>query len=236
MPHLACWSCGRQIYTVSPLESLFAEERRCPRCGTNLDRSGGSTSGASRSGARRPRAPGDPGPGAARGGSAPGAPAPEPGRRVEPDRGLDRPLVERPLGARRGQATAAPASRPARRCRPYATRHEAAHLEEGQRAEDRGDRLARRPGQLVDRRGAPGEGRDERPLHEAELHVRPPPAARRVVPSEPEVLDEVGDRRHDLGHALVARAGTPGSRPRSARRSGRARGSTRDPARAPSWP
>jgi hypothetical protein len=37
MPRLACWSCGRQIYTVSPLESLFAEERRCPRCGAYLD-------------------------------------------------------------------------------------------------------------------------------------------------------------------------------------------------------
>ncbi|HEX8939630.1 MAG TPA: hypothetical protein VF763_05665 [Candidatus Limnocylindrales bacterium] len=33
MPRLACWSCGRQIYATSPLESLFAEERRCPRCG-----------------------------------------------------------------------------------------------------------------------------------------------------------------------------------------------------------
>jgi len=38
MPRLACWSCGRQIYTVSPLESLFFEERRCPRCGAFLDR------------------------------------------------------------------------------------------------------------------------------------------------------------------------------------------------------
>jgi hypothetical protein len=37
MPRLACWACGRQIYTVSPLESLFAEERRCPRCGAFLD-------------------------------------------------------------------------------------------------------------------------------------------------------------------------------------------------------
>ncbi len=36
MPRLACWSCGRQIYTVSPLDALFAEERRCPRCGANL--------------------------------------------------------------------------------------------------------------------------------------------------------------------------------------------------------
>lgn len=37
MPRLACWSCGRQIYTVAPVESLFAEERRCPRCGANLN-------------------------------------------------------------------------------------------------------------------------------------------------------------------------------------------------------
>lgn len=37
MPHLACWSCGRQIYTVAPLQSLFAEERRCPRCGAGLN-------------------------------------------------------------------------------------------------------------------------------------------------------------------------------------------------------
>ncbi len=37
MPRLACWSCGRQIYTVAPIESLFAEERRCPRCGAFLN-------------------------------------------------------------------------------------------------------------------------------------------------------------------------------------------------------
>jgi hypothetical protein len=37
MPRLACWSCGRQIYTVAPLEALFAEERRCPRCGVFLN-------------------------------------------------------------------------------------------------------------------------------------------------------------------------------------------------------
>jgi ribosomal protein S27AE len=37
MPKLACRSCGRQIYTVAPLESLFSEERRCPRCGAFLD-------------------------------------------------------------------------------------------------------------------------------------------------------------------------------------------------------
>jgi len=37
MPKLACRSCGRQIYTVAPIESLFAEERRCPRCGAFLN-------------------------------------------------------------------------------------------------------------------------------------------------------------------------------------------------------
>jgi hypothetical protein len=37
MPRLACRSCGRQIYTTAPLEALFAEERRCPRCGALLD-------------------------------------------------------------------------------------------------------------------------------------------------------------------------------------------------------
>ena len=42
MAHLACWSCGRQIYTVSPIDALSAEERRCPRCSTtlNLERRG----------------------------------------------------------------------------------------------------------------------------------------------------------------------------------------------------
>ena len=33
MPRLACWSCGRKIYATPLLESLFSEERRCPRCG-----------------------------------------------------------------------------------------------------------------------------------------------------------------------------------------------------------
>lgn len=37
MPKLSCRACGRQIYTVAPLDSLFAEERRCPRCGAPLD-------------------------------------------------------------------------------------------------------------------------------------------------------------------------------------------------------
>jgi hypothetical protein len=37
VPKLACRACGRQIYTVSPIEALFAEERRCPRCGAVMD-------------------------------------------------------------------------------------------------------------------------------------------------------------------------------------------------------
>jgi hypothetical protein len=60
MPKLACRSCGRQIYTVSPLESLFAEERRCPRCGANLDNERRDTE--RRSQQRRQNPPDDPGP------------------------------------------------------------------------------------------------------------------------------------------------------------------------------
>jgi hypothetical protein len=37
MPRLSCWTCGRLIYTVSPIGSLFPEERRCPRCGAFLN-------------------------------------------------------------------------------------------------------------------------------------------------------------------------------------------------------
>lgn len=36
MPTLACRICGRVVYTAASLESLFAEERRCPRCGGML--------------------------------------------------------------------------------------------------------------------------------------------------------------------------------------------------------
>ena len=37
MPTLACWSCGRHIFTTVALETLFPEERRCPRCGALLN-------------------------------------------------------------------------------------------------------------------------------------------------------------------------------------------------------
>jgi hypothetical protein len=60
MPRLACWSCGRQIYTVSPLESLFAEERRCPRCGAYLNQERRETD--RRNSMRRQNPPHDPGP------------------------------------------------------------------------------------------------------------------------------------------------------------------------------
>jgi hypothetical protein len=36
MPRLACWACGRQLYTTAPIEALFTEERRCPRCSAML--------------------------------------------------------------------------------------------------------------------------------------------------------------------------------------------------------
>ena len=60
MPRLACWACGRQIYTVSPLESLDAEERRCPRCGSFLDRERRELD--RRESIRRQNPPDDPGP------------------------------------------------------------------------------------------------------------------------------------------------------------------------------
>jgi hypothetical protein len=60
MPRLACWSCGRQIYTPSPVDSLFSEERRCPRCGAflNVERRESDR----RIQVRRQNPPNDPGP------------------------------------------------------------------------------------------------------------------------------------------------------------------------------
>jgi hypothetical protein len=60
MPRLVCWSCGRQIYTVAPLESLFAEERRCPRCGAFLSPERRETERRERN--RRQNPADDPGP------------------------------------------------------------------------------------------------------------------------------------------------------------------------------
>jgi hypothetical protein len=87
VPKLACWSCGRQIYTVAPLESLFAEERRCPRCGAYLrdDR----RSFERRVNLRRQNPPLDPGP---------------------PEADGERRLAERRTGRRRGSGGSAPAA------------------------------------------------------------------------------------------------------------------------------
>ena len=60
MAHLACWSCGRTIYTVTPLQSLFDEERRCPRCGAYLNDD--RRSNDRRENLRRVNPPDDPGP------------------------------------------------------------------------------------------------------------------------------------------------------------------------------
>ena len=60
MPRLACWTCGRQIYTVAPLEALFAEERRCPRCGAFVRPE--RREGERRQSNRRVNPPTDPGP------------------------------------------------------------------------------------------------------------------------------------------------------------------------------
>jgi hypothetical protein len=38
VPKLACRACGRQVYAAGAVDSLFAEERRCPRCGAFMDR------------------------------------------------------------------------------------------------------------------------------------------------------------------------------------------------------
>ena len=60
MPKLACRACGRQIYTVATLDSLFAEERRCPRCGAFLEAE--RREHDRRPAVRRQNLPDDPGP------------------------------------------------------------------------------------------------------------------------------------------------------------------------------
>jgi DNA-directed RNA polymerase subunit RPC12/RpoP len=37
MAKLACHTCGRQVYRAATVETLIAEERRCPRCGAHLE-------------------------------------------------------------------------------------------------------------------------------------------------------------------------------------------------------
>jgi DNA-directed RNA polymerase subunit RPC12/RpoP len=37
MPELVCPSCGKRIFAPEGIDSLFDEERRCPRCGADLN-------------------------------------------------------------------------------------------------------------------------------------------------------------------------------------------------------
>lgn len=60
MPTLACRICGRVVYTAASLDSLFADERRCPRCGGMLF--GERRLASRRKGERRKNPPDDPGP------------------------------------------------------------------------------------------------------------------------------------------------------------------------------
>jgi DNA-directed RNA polymerase subunit RPC12/RpoP len=60
MPKLACMACGRNVYTTAPIEALFAEERRCPRCGAQMQNDRRATE--RRGQRRRVNPPDNPGP------------------------------------------------------------------------------------------------------------------------------------------------------------------------------
>ena len=60
MPRLVCLSCGRNIYATSALNSLFAEERRCPGCGAQMELERRDVQ--RRDQVRRQNPPDDPGP------------------------------------------------------------------------------------------------------------------------------------------------------------------------------
>ncbi len=113
MPKLSCRSCGRQIYTVAPLEALFAEERRCPRCGAFLHEDRRVT--PRRKGVRRTNPTNDPGPPkpkakpmpkaaakAGANGKPKGKPAPD---EAPPKHDAERRVADRRTRQRRGSAT-----------------------------------------------------------------------------------------------------------------------------------
>jgi DNA-directed RNA polymerase subunit RPC12/RpoP len=60
MPRIICRACGREVYATAPIEQLFADERRCPRCGTPLQNDRRDTDRRVRH--RRENPPADPGP------------------------------------------------------------------------------------------------------------------------------------------------------------------------------
>jgi DNA-directed RNA polymerase subunit RPC12/RpoP len=94
MPHLACRTCGRRIYSVAPLSSMTADELRCPRCGARFqeDRRGAER----RTTIRRENPSDDPRPPA-----APTESEPE-GTEGVTDDGTERRATNRRTGQRRG--------------------------------------------------------------------------------------------------------------------------------------
>ncbi|MES2209033.1 MAG: hypothetical protein V4515_02470 [Chloroflexota bacterium] len=60
MPRIICRACGREVYATAPIEQLFADERRCPRCGAALQNDRRAID--RREVNRRLNAPDDPGP------------------------------------------------------------------------------------------------------------------------------------------------------------------------------
>lgn len=86
MPNLACRTCGRVVATTARLESLSAEERRCPRCGGML--AGERRSDDRRKVERRQNPPDDPG----------------------PPRGIERRVADRRQSPRRGDDGGSPVS------------------------------------------------------------------------------------------------------------------------------
>jgi hypothetical protein len=106
MPRLACFACGRQIYTTAPLDSLFAEERRCPRCGAYLNTE--RREAERRQTIRRENPAHDPGPprptATAKGSAAKGKGTAKPKARAapEPDETGERRVAERRTYRRRG--------------------------------------------------------------------------------------------------------------------------------------
>jgi len=113
MPKLACYSCGRQIYTVAPLESLFAEERRCPRCGAFLraDRRDTERRGMN----RRSNPTDEPGPPRTESKAEPnpaGKPGTKAGGKPRSKPGPERRVTDRRTGRRRGSGIRLPSPHP----------------------------------------------------------------------------------------------------------------------------
>ena len=60
MPRIICRTCGREVYATGRVEQLFADERRCPRCGAPQEND--RRAADRRTGSRRVNPPDDPGP------------------------------------------------------------------------------------------------------------------------------------------------------------------------------